>query len=74
MRTMSKSLIHSLDRSPPAERAQEFLERAGVYQEFSRTAATEGAKRLFHQMALEMIERANAATVPAKNQTDETPK
>jgi hypothetical protein len=68
---MRKNLMHSFDRLPPAERAQEYLERAGVYQEFSRTAATEGAKRLFHQLALDMIARANSATVPATNQTDE---
>ena len=57
-------------RLPPGERAQEYLERAGVYQEFSRTASTEGAKRLFHQMALDMIERANAATIQPTDQTD----
>ena len=71
---MKKDLMHSFDRLPPAERAQEYLERAGVYQEFSRTASTEGAKRMFHQMALEMIERASAAAIPAKTQADESTK
>jgi len=71
---MKNNLMHNFDGLPPAERAQEFLERAGVYQEFSRTAATEGAKRMFHQMAIEMIERANAATVPAKKPADKTSK
>ena len=71
---MKKNLMHNFDGLPPAERAQEYLERAGVYQELSRTAATEGAKRMFHQMALDMIAHANAAASPAKKQTDETSK
>ena len=69
-----KGLMYSFERLPPGERVQEYLERAGRYQEFSRTASTEGAKRLFRQLALDMLERVNALTVEAKDQTDETSK
>jgi hypothetical protein len=55
--------MYSFDRLPPGERVQEYLRRAGNYQELSRTATTAGARLVFHQMALEMLERANAVTV-----------
>ena len=63
--------MSEFDRLPPGERVQEYLERAGAYQEFSRTAGTAGAKRLFHQMAREMLERASAIAVRATDQTDQ---
>jgi len=62
--------MYSFDRLPAGERVQEYLERAGIYQELSRAAATEGAKRLFRQMALDMLERAGVVTAPANKQTD----
>ncbi len=58
--------MYSFDRLPPGERVQEYLRRAGKYQEFSRTASTEGSRLLFHQMALDMLARANAVTEWAK--------
>jgi hypothetical protein len=54
--------MYSIEQLPPAERVQEYLKRAGKYQEFSRTASTDGSRQLFHQMALDMLERANAVT------------
>ena len=66
--------MSSFERLPPGERVQEYLERAGVYQEFSRTAGTEGAKRLFHQMALDMIERARATARATDQGTDQADK
>lgn len=54
--------MYSFDGLPPGERVQEYLRRAGKYQELSRTATTAGSRLLFHQMALDMVERANAVT------------
>jgi hypothetical protein len=49
---------------------QEYLRRAGKYQELSRTATTTGSRLLFHQMALDMLERANAVTVWVADKPD----
>ena len=61
--------MHSCDRLPPGERVQEYLRRAGKYQELSRTATTAGSRLLFHQMAVDMLERANAVTVWTADKT-----
>jgi hypothetical protein len=60
--------MYSFDGLPPGERVQEYLRRAGKYQEMSRTATTAGSRLLFHQMALDMIERASAVTDWAANE------
>jgi hypothetical protein len=62
--------MYSFDRLPPGERVQEYLRRAGKYQEFSRTASTAGSRLLFHQMALDMLARANAVTEWSKDNPD----
>jgi|tagenome__1003787_1003787.scaffolds.fasta_scaffold13825520_1 hypothetical protein len=67
-----ETLMYSFDRMPPGERVQEYLRRAGKYQELSRTATTTGSRLLFHQMALDMIERANAVTDWATTETSTT--
>jgi hypothetical protein len=67
-----ETLMYSFDRMPPGERVQEYLRRAGKYQELSRTATTTGSRLLFHQMALDMIERANAVTDWATTETNPT--
>jgi hypothetical protein len=66
-------LMYSFDRLPPGERVQEYLRRAGKYQELSRTATTAGSRLLFHQMALDMLERANSVTEWATSKTDQKP-
>ncbi|WP_157100508.1 hypothetical protein [Rhodoplanes sp. Z2-YC6860] len=59
---MGQTHLYSFDRLPPGERVQEYLRRAGKYQELSRTATTAGARLLFHEMARDMMERASAVT------------
>ena len=60
--------MHTIDRLPPGERIQEYLRRAGEYQEFSRTAMTAGSRQLFQQMARDMLECANAVKMPDADQ------
>ena len=70
---MGQTHMYSFDRLPPGERVQEYLRRAGKYQELSRTATTAGSRLLFHQMALDMLERANAVTIWAADKSDKKP-
>ena len=70
---MGHPLMYSFDRLPPGERVQEYLRRAGKYQELSRTATTAGSRLLFHQMALDMLERASAVTVWVADKPDQKP-